>query len=145
MSDKGINDDLIDEICISVFRESGARISADDPIMLNAHVMKALFDLTIEDSRKVVSGIVCRNLNNLDELMKAAIAQQEQNRQSLALNTEKFINLFNESIAEQNKKDAIDLKDSFEGINKRSITLQLILAVLNVLSLLAIVIYVKGS
>ena len=140
MSESKIDNSLVDEIRGKVFSETGSRISKDDPIMLNAHVIKAIFDLTIEDAKTIVSDIVCRDLDKIDQLVKLTEQKREQQAKSFTKQYETFIELFNDALQDQSEKEITSWKETNSMILNRIKTTQIVSICFNLL-MVAIVIY----
>ena len=109
-----LSPNLIEEIRKDVFSSSGVKINKDDPILLNAHVIKALFDHHIQETEQLTDSIVGKNLGKMDETVRKYIAALEKVNQSYIDNTKLFLNSFERTIVELQKKE----EKSWEKISK---------------------------
>jgi len=114
-----LDEDLVDEIRAKVFKDTGHAISKDDPIMLNAHVVKAIFDITVEDAKEIVSNIVCRDIDKIDQLTKHTKESMEMKEKSFTLQCENFLERFNTALNDHSKNEVISWEEANETILRR--------------------------
>ena len=134
-----IDHSLIEKCVANAATKAGVKIAKDDPILLNALVIKALFEEQIKDTEKMSENLVSPYLAKMDESARIYVATLGRVNQSYINNTTKFLKSFEEVIVTLQEKEVRQWDDITEEISNKVSSKMVMPNIIQVLLAIAIV------
>lgn len=112
--------DLIKEIRSEILTTSGVKISADDPILLNAIVIEKLLESYQKKAEDLTDEVICKSLSSLESSLNNYAERMEKMNESYVSNTKKFMTVFDKTVQSFQEKESNKLDTIVQSITAQS-------------------------
>jgi len=99
---------------------SGVKISANDPILLNAIVVEHVLESYQAKAESLTDDVICKNLSTLENSLTSHADRMEKMNASYISNTKQFIEVFDKTVKAFQAKENEKLDEIVRSIASQS-------------------------